>query len=102
MTRANIRKQPKTFFSYLSKNDCAAILEEFEIEPDNGLKLRRNQVRAIKVGKLREKCKGMDIEGYKNLKKEELISALLEKVSIKPKETLTTMRIKKIANVNQK
>ena len=25
----------------------------------------------------------MDIEGYKNLKKEELISALLEKVSIK-------------------
>ena len=25
----------------------------------------------------------MDIEGYKNLKKEELVSALLEKVSIK-------------------
>ena len=73
----------KSVYSGLSMNDCAAILEEFETEPEDGLKRRRKQVQAIKVAELRGKWAEKEIEGHRSLNKQELVSALLEKISIK-------------------
>ena len=76
----NTKATKKDLISGLSKNDCATILEEFGTDPESKLSQRRAQVKKFTVPELRKKCKEQGIDNWDKLKKDDLISALLEKV----------------------
>ena len=76
------KQRKKDLISGLSKNDCATILAEFGTDPESKLSQRLVQVKKITVPKMRKKCKEQGIDNCNKLKKDDLISALLEKVSM--------------------